>query len=234
MCHRRWEDRPLALRQSVPLLVPRDPRSKHLGSRTHPCLKRQVCLSRRSLARQSRHLSVGAAFQMSLVGIILSQSTAPRPCRPMGTAMGRREIPPPPADELPGRDDPMHGSGTGGGGGPNPPDLIRLNPGTMNLARSRSTMRPLKARMLASLCITCSEEPVTRPRWRRGGTGPGQGAFFILIRLTLLRMPSLLLCGKGYQRMSFSSCWTMLQQLIVVSANTTGISCQRPFCLTRR
>ena len=113
--------RPLALRQSVPLLVPRDPRSKHLGTRAHPCLKRQVlthrmmgvrgdalprivksrtlgprfrrgrqskvprlaCLSRRSLARQSRHLSEGAAFQMSLVGIILSQRTAPRPCRPM-------------------------------------------------------------------------------------------------------------------------------------------------------
>ena len=38
---------------------------------------------RQSLARQSRRLSVGAAFQMLLVGIILSQRTAPRPCRPM-------------------------------------------------------------------------------------------------------------------------------------------------------
>ena len=50
--HLRWEDRchaclrPLALRQRVPLLVPKDPRSMHLWSRLHPCLKRQVLTHR--------------------------------------------------------------------------------------------------------------------------------------------------------------------------------------------
>ena len=38
---------------------------------------------------------------------------------------------------------------------------IRLIPGTVNLARTRSIMCPLKVRMLASLCITCSGEQVT-------------------------------------------------------------------------
>ena len=141
-----------------------------------------------------------------------------------------------PVDELPGRDDPMDVSGTGGGG-VDPIHLtmttIRLIPGTMNLARTRNIMRPLKVRMLASLCITCSGEQVIRQRWRHGGTGPGLGAFFTPIRLTLSRMPLLFLCGRARRRISFSRCWTMLRQMIVASVNTTGISCLRPFCLIR-
>ena len=35
------------------------------------------------ITRRSHHLSVGTAFQMSLVGIILNRETALRPCRPM-------------------------------------------------------------------------------------------------------------------------------------------------------
>ena len=72
----------------------------------------------------------------------------------------------------------------------NPPDGDDdpSEPGTMILARILSIMRPLKAWMLASSCITCSGGPVTSQRWRLGGTGPGQGAFFTLIKLTLLRM----------------------------------------------
>ena len=70
--------------------LPRIVRSRTLG----PRFRREgqlraphlVCLSRRSLTRRSRHLSVGTAFQTSLVGIILNQETALRPCRPMGMA----------------------------------------------------------------------------------------------------------------------------------------------------
>ena len=70
-----------------------------------------------------------------------------------------------PADELPGRDDPMDGSGTGGGGGPNPPDDDDdpSDPGTMNLARTRSIMRPLKVQ---TLCI------VVHYLFRRAGYPP--------------------------------------------------------------
>ena len=184
--------------------LPRIVRSRTLGPRFRRegqlRVPRLVYLSRRSPTRRSRHLSVGTAFQMSLVGIILNRETTLRPCRPMrrwgwlpipkhpsplvrmhspnlrmqaepkglrpakalrvermmGTAMGRREIPLP----LPmsyraatilwmgagpvGAVDPIHLTMT----------MIRLIPGTMNLARTRSIMHPLKVRMLVSLCIT--------------------------------------------------------------------------------
>ena len=132
------------------------------------------------------------------------------------------------ADQLPGRDDPMDGSGTGGGGGPNPPDGDDdpSEPGDHESGPDSEYYAPADC----ALPVPESRLPASV-----GGVeeGPGQGAFFTPIRLTLLRMPLLLLCGKACRRISFSSCWTMLQQLTIVSANTTGISCQRPFCLTQ-
>ena len=146
----------------------------------------------------------------------------------MGTAMGRREIPLLPLP-MSYRAATILWMGAGPVGAVDPSHLtmttIRLIPGTMNLARTRSIMRPLKVQTLASLCVTCSGEQVTRQRWRHGGTGPGLGAFFTPIRLTLSRMPLLFLCGRVCRRISFSRCWTMLRQMIVASGNTTGISC---------
>ena len=116
----------------------------------------------------------------------------------MGTAMGRREIPLPPLPMSYCRDDPMDGSGTGGGGGPNPPDGDDdpSEPGDHESGPDSEYYAPAESAD-ACIVVTCSGGPVTSQRWRLGGTGPGQGAFFTLIRLTLLRMPSLLLCGKA-------------------------------------
>ena len=123
----------------------------------------------------------------------------------MGTAMGRREIPLPP---LP-TSYPMDGSGTGGGGGPNPPDGDDdpSDPGDHESGPESEYYAPAES---ADACIVVHFlfRRAGYPRWRRGGTGLGQGAFFTLLRLTLLRMPSPLLCGKGYQRSQRSFCLT--------------------------